>query len=166
MCTQRVKQYLQPYNLADRVLSFSASSATVEEAALAVGCEPRRIAKTLSFLVDGAALLIVMAGDAKIDNAKFKARFHQKAVMIPLDRVEGLVGYPVGGVCPFDVAQGVAVYLDESLRRFDFVSPAAGDAHSAVKLTPRELEEASQAAGWVDVGKGWQEEQRCRAQQA
>ena len=156
MSVERVKQYLQSYNFADRVLSFSASSATVEEAALAVGCEPRRIAKTLSFLVDGAALLIVMAGDAKIDNARFKAQFHQKAVMLAPDQVESLVGYAVGGVCPFDVAPGVMVYLDESLRRFDFIYPAAGDAHSAVKLTPGELELASQALGWVDVGKGWQ----------
>lgn len=156
MSVERVKQYLQPFGLEERVLTFSASSATVEEAALAVGCQPQRIAKTLSFLVAGAPLLIVMAGDGKIDNAKFKARFHQKAAMIPPDQVQALVGYAVGGVCPFAVAPGVAVYLDESLRRFETVYPAAGDARSAVKLSPEELEKASQAAGWVDVAKGWQ----------
>lgn len=157
MSIQKVRHYLQAYHLDQRVLTFSASSATVQEAALAVGCEPRRIAKTLSFLVEGAPVLIVMAGDGKIDNAKFKARFHQKAVMIPPDQVEALVGYAVGGVCPFAVNPGVSVYLDESLRRFATVYPAAGNAQSAVELSLAELEKASQAAGWVDVGKGWQE---------
>lgn len=158
MSVAKVKEYLRPYNLSHRALAFSACSATVQEAALAVGCAPQRIVKTLSFLVHGAPVLIAMAGDGKIDNAKFKARFRQKAAMIPPDQVEALVGYAVGGVCPFAVALGAAVYLDASLRRFDTVYPAAGDARSAVRLTLPELEQASRATGWVDVGKGWQSE--------
>ncbi len=155
MSVERVTRYLQPFHLEDRILTFSQSSATVEEAAAAVGCPPQNIGKTMSFLVDGKPVLVMLAGDAKIDNIKYKAQFGQKAVMIPMDQVEGLVGYAVGGVCPFDVAAGAAVYLDVSLRRFDFVYPAAGDDHSAVRLSPQELELASHALGWVDVGKGW-----------
>lgn len=153
MSLQKVTEYLMPYGLDGRVLALEASSATVDEAALAVGCQPAHIAKTLSFLVEGQAVIVVMAGDAKVDNPKYKAQFHQKATMIPAAEVEALVGYPVGGVCPFALPDGVPVYLDESLRRFDVVYPAAGTPASAVKLTLDELQTASRAKGWVDVGK-------------
>lgn len=136
-------------------MEFEVSSATVEEAALAVGCLPQRIAKTLSFLVEGKAVLVVMAGDAKIDNSKFKAVFRQKAVMLSARQVEAMVGYAIGGVCPFALPPGVPVYLDESLRRFDRVYPAAGNAASAVGLAPEELWMAAGTERWIDVGKGW-----------
>ena len=145
--------YLAASGLSDRVLRFENSSATVELAAACVGCAPAQIAKTLSFQLGDSALLIVAAGDARIDNARFKARFHQKAAMLTPDRVESLLGFRVGGVCPFGAK--APVYLDESLRRFATVYPAAGDDHSAVRLTPAELESACGASGWVDVCKGW-----------
>ncbi len=138
---------------ADRVMTFENSSATVELAALCVGCQPAQIAKTLSFRAEEGALLVVAAGDAKVDNAKFKALFRRKAAMLAPDEVQALLGLRVGGVCPFGV--NMPVYLDESLKRFDTVYPAAGDDHSAVRLTPAELEAASRAVGWVDVCKGW-----------
>lgn len=148
-----VMAHLAPLGLAERVMEFSVSSATVEQAAQAVGCPPAQIAKTLSFLVGGQPLLLVVAGDAKIDNGKFKAQFHQKAAMIPPAQVEALTGFPVGGVCPFGSLPGVAVYLDASLQRFNRVYPAAGTPSSAVALSPQELYAASGAAGWVDVGR-------------
>ncbi|MCL1855156.1 MAG: YbaK/EbsC family protein [Clostridia bacterium] len=149
----RVRDYLRQWNLEGRVMEFEVSSATVEEAALAVGCSPQCIAKTLSFLVEDQAVLVVMAGDAMIDNRKFKAVFRQKAVMLKPCQVETLVGYTVGGVCPFALPPGVSVYLDESLRRFGRVYPSAGTAASAVDLTPEELWLAAAAKRWVDVGK-------------
>ncbi len=130
----------------------------MELAAKAAGCEPERIAKTLSFLVDGRTVLVVMAGDARVDNKKFKDYFHTKAKMLSPDEVTELVGHSVGGVCPFGVKEGVAVYLDESLKRFDVVYPACGSASSAVKLTIPELETASGYLGWIDVCKGWGED--------
>ena len=130
----------------------------MELAAQAAGVIPARIAKTLSFLTPDGPVLILAAGDTKIDNSKYKARFHTKAKMIGHDEVEPLIGHGVGGVCPFGINEGVPVWLDESLRRFDIVYPAAGTANSAVKLHLDELERASQAQGWVDVCKGWQEE--------
>ena len=145
------KAHLQAHGLADRVQVFEVSSETVPLAALAVGCPPAQIAKTLSFLVDGGAVLVVAAGDARIDNQKFKARFRQKAVMLPPEQVEALVGHEVGGVCPFGVKPGVLVYLDDSLKRFDTVYPACGSGSSAVRLSPEELERASGALGYVDV---------------
>ena len=159
MSLDRAKAHLEQFGLAGRIQLFDVSSATVELAAQAVGCAPARIAKTLSFLVDDGCVLIVAAGDAKIDNSKYKARFHTKAKMIGHDEVEPLIGHGVGGVCPFGINEGVPVWLDESLRRFDIVYPAAGTANSAVKLHLDELERASQAQGWVDVCKGWQEEE-------
>ena len=156
--TARVKEYLRRWGLEGRVMEFEVSSATVEDAALAVGCLPQRIAKTLSFLMESRAALVVMAGDAKIDNGKFKAEFRQKAVMLSIGQVETMVGHAVGGVCPFDLPTGVPVYLDESLRRFDRVYPAAGTAASAVGLTPEELWMAAGAERWVDVGKNWKQE--------
>ena len=151
MSCEQIKRYLEQYHLQDRVHEFAESSATVELAAAAVGCEPCRIAKTMSFLVDERPLLIVLAGDTRVDNPKYKARFHQKAVMLPTERVEELTGFPVGGVCPF--GSSVPVYLDESLRRFETVYPAGGSRNSAVEVTLAELELASRAVGWVDVGK-------------
>lgn len=158
MSIESVKEYLAPFGLADRVMEFEASSATVAEAAADLGCEPAHIAKTMAFLVEGHAVLVVMAGDGKVDNPRYKARFHTKAVMVPPDRLVELVGHPMGGVCPFAVRAGVQVYLDESLKRFDRIYPAAGTASSAVRLTVSELERSAQNfAGWVDVAKGWRE---------
>lgn len=153
MSVVQVKEYLKQWNLQDKVREFEVSSATVELAAQAVGCEPARIAKTMSFLVDGKAILIVLAGDVKIDNHKYKERFHTKAVMLKQDQLEEMVGHPIGGVCPFDVKDTVDVYLDESLKRFEVVYPAAGSASSAVEMTLPELETASRSKGWVDVSK-------------
>ena len=153
MSIQNVKNHLKQFNLENRVLEFEVSSATVHEAALAVGSTEAEIAKTLSFLVGETPILIVVAGDMKIDNHKFKQTFLTKAKIIPFDDVISLIGHPVGGVCPFAVNAGVSVYLDESLKRFKFVYPAAGTASSAVKLTIQELEMASNCHSWIDVCK-------------
>ena len=155
MSVDAVIAFLADYHLDDRVMTFANSSATVELAAQCVGCQPAQIAKSLSFRTAEGAVLIVTAGDAKIDNAKYKALFHQKATMLSHDEVYDLLGLRVGGVCPFGVS--APVFLDISLRRFDTVYPAAGDDHSAVRLTPEELQAASRAQGWVDVCKGWNE---------
>jgi len=155
MSIERARAHLAGFGLEDRIREFDQSSATVELAAQAVGCAPAHIAKTLSFRLPGGPLLIVAAGDAKIDNSKFKGQFHTKAVMLPSEEVEPLIGHGVGGVCPFGVKENVSVYLDLSLRRFDTVYPAAGTAASAVRLTPGELEKASGSLGWIDVCKGW-----------
>ena len=151
MSYDRAKAHLEQFGLADRIHLFEVSSATVELAALAVGCEPARIAKTLSFMLPDGPVLILAAGDVKIDNSKYKAQFHAKAKMLTSDEVEPLIGHGVGGVCPFGVNEGIPVWLDESLKRFDVVYPAAGTANSAVRLTLGELELASQAQGWLDV---------------
>lgn len=156
MSIEKAKKHLSQFGAAERVLEFSASSATVELAAKAVGCEPAHIAKTLSFQTDDGVILIVAAGDAKVDNAKFKAQFGCKAKMLPLGQVEEAIGHAVGGVCPFGVNEDVAVFLDESLRRFETVFPAAGSAHSAIELTISELERFSGFTCWVDACKGWQ----------
>ncbi|HIX60591.1 MAG TPA: YbaK/EbsC family protein [Candidatus Blautia gallistercoris] len=148
-----VKQYFEEKGLGDRVMEFDQSSATVEEAAKAVGCQPRQIAKTLSFLVDDHPVLIVAAGDRKVDNKKYKSFFHQKAKMIPGDQVEARVGHAPGGVCPFVIQPDVSVYLDVSLQRFDAVYPAAGSGNSAVKLALDELEKCSHSLEWIDVCK-------------
>ena len=153
MTIEQVKAYLTKCGLGDRVQEFSVSSATVELAAQALGCDGCLIAKTMSFLVDGQVALVVLAGDARIDNAKFKAHFHQKAKMLSHEQVSELTGFPVGGVCPFLAPEGTKVYLDESLKRFEVVYPAAGSPSSAVKLTLEELERASKAEGWIAVSK-------------
>ena len=158
MAIDKVRAYFRELGMEERVLEFPVSSATVELAAVAVGTEPRRIAKTLSFLVDGAPILIVAAGDARVDNAKYKAYYHAKAKMLTPEEAESLIGHAVGGVCPFAVNDGVTVYLDASLRRFETVFPACGSANSAIELTIPELERYSGFAEWVDVCKGWQEE--------
>ena len=156
MSIEKVKAYFASQGMADRVLEFDVSSATVELAAAALGCEPCRIAKSLSFMVDGCAILVVAAGDAKVDNAKYKARFATKAKMLTPNEAVTLIGHAVGGVCPFAVNADVAVYLDESLKRFDTVFPACGSSNSAIELTIPELETHSGYTAWVDVCKNWQ----------
>lgn len=157
MAIDRVRAYLRTFGAEERILEFPVSSATVALAAQALGCEEARIAKTLSFAQGEGCILVVAAGDAKVDNGKFKARFAMKAKMLSPDDAERLVGHAVGGVCPFGVNAGVPVYLDESLRRFETVFPACGSANSAIELTLDELERFSNAESWVDVCKGWQE---------
>ena len=153
MSIDRARTHLKAFGADGRILEFSESSATVELAAHAVGVEPARIAKTLSFMVDEHPVLIVVAGDAKIDNRKYKDHFHTKAKMLTPEQAETLVGHAVGGVCPFGVCDGVVTYLDESLRRFDTVFPAAGSSNSAIELKLAELTEFSCAAAWIDVCK-------------
>ena len=157
MAIDRVRAYLRTFGAEERILEFPVSSATVALAAQALGCEEARIAKTLSFAQGEGCILVVAAGDAKVDNGKFKARFAMKAKMLSPDDAERLVGHAVGGVCPFGVNAGVPVHLDESLRRFETVFPACGSANSAIELTLDELERFSGAESWVDVCKGWQE---------
>ena len=156
MAIEKVREYFRQYGIEDRILEFTVSSATVELAAEAVGCEPKRIAKTLSFMTGEGPTLIVAAGDAKIDNPKFKARFHTKAKMLTPDEAVELVGHSVGGVCPFGINDGVNVYLDRSMQRFETVFPAAGSSSSAIELTLPELEKYSGSLSWIDVCKGWE----------
>lgn len=155
MAIEKVKAYFRQHGMEERIQEFDVSSATVELAAAALRCEPQRIAKSLSFLADGHAVLVVAAGDAKIDNPKYKAQFGVKAKMLSLEEAETMVGHAVGGVCPFAVNEGVDVYLDVSLQRFETVFPACGSANSAIELTIAELKEHSGYAGWVDVCKGY-----------
>ena len=156
MAIEKVKAYFAAFGMADRIREFDVSSATVELAAQALGCEPCRIAKTLSFLVGGQPILIVAAGDAKIDNPRYKAQFGTKAKMLTPEEAETMIGHAVGGVCPFGVNEGVKVYLDESLKRFSTVFPACGSSNSAIELTIAELEKYSGFLSWVDVCKNWQ----------
>ena len=151
MAFEAAKEYLEKKGYGDRVLVFDTSSATVELAAQAVGTEPARIAKSLTFRVGENPVMIVCAGDAKVANAKFKAFFHTKAAMLTREEVSALIGHDVGGVCPFGRRDGVSVYLDESLKRFDIIYPACGSANSAVRLSPEELEALSESSGWIDV---------------
>ncbi len=153
MSIEKGRAYFRALGIEDRVLEFDVSSATVELAAKAVGVEGARIAKTLSFKTPEGCMLILAAGDARIDNHKFKERFHMKAKMLTADEVLDLVGHPVGGVCPFGCNEGVPVYLDESLRRFETVFPAVGSANSAIELNLDELYRYSKALAWVDVCK-------------
>ena len=151
---EKVEQYLEKENYADRIIVLEDSSATVEEAAHALGCEPEHIAKTMSFLLDEKPRLVVMAGDAKVDNRKFKDRFHKRPRMIASDVVEKFIGHAPGGVCPFAVNDGVDVYLDDSLKKYETVFPACGSSNSAAEFTPAELEKYSQNfVKWVDVSK-------------
>jgi ybaK/ebsC protein len=158
MSLEKVKQYFDTLGLGQRIHVLDQSSATVEEAAIAVGCEPERIAKTMSFLLGDDPILIVTAGDARVDNKKYKDYFHQKAKMIPGELVENYIGHAPGGVCPFAIPQGTKVFLDISLKRFAIVYPAAGTSNSAVDLSIKELEDSSGYTAWIDVCKGWQEE--------
>ena len=153
MAIDKVKAFFKTYNMEDRVLEFEVSSATVELAAQALNCEECRIAKTLSFHVNDTVVLIVTAGDAKIDNPKYKAQFSCKAKMLAFEEAENLIGHAVGGVCPFAVNDGVEVYLDNSLKRFKTVFPACGSSNSAIELTIDELEKYSNSLAWIDVCK-------------
>ncbi len=155
MSLEKTRAYFKKWNMEDRILEFDESSATVELAAHAVGCEAKRIAKTLSFMVDEKPILIVVAGDARIDNKKYRKQFKAKANMIKADKVFDLIGYEVGGVCPFEVNENVVVYLDKSLKRFETVFPACGSSKSAVELSIDELEKHSGSKSWVDVCKEW-----------
>ena len=155
MSIENVKLFFKQYGMESRIREFTVSSATVALAAEALHCEPCRIAKTLSFKVNDSPILIVTAGDAKIDNAKYKAQFGVKAKMLSPEEVSELVGHSVGGVCPFAVNEGVAVYLDQSLRRFQTVFPACGSSNSAIGLTIEELETYSSFSEWIDVCKEW-----------
>ncbi len=157
MSIQKVRAYMEPMGIADRIREFDVSSATVELAAVAVGVEGARIAKSLSFKVNEEPIIIVAAGDAKVDNAKYKAQFHTKAKMLTHEEAHTLIGHDVGGVCPFALPENVKVYLDVSLKRFETVFPAAGSDSSAIELTCEELERySSNFQAWVDVCKGWQ----------
>lgn len=158
MSIERAREYFKQWGIENQIMEFSQSSATVELAAAAVNCEPSRIAKTLSFKTGGGSVLVVTAGDAKVDNAKYKKQFQVKAKMLSGEEVETQIGHAVGGVCPFGINEGVAVYLDESLKRFDTVFPACGSGNSAIELTIPELEKYSGADGWVNVCKGWDDE--------
>lgn len=153
MSIERVKAYFKQYDMEQRIIELQESSATVELAAQALGCEPARIAKSLSFMVADQPILIICAGDVKVDNAKYKAKFGMKAKMLAPDEVENLIGHAIGGVCPFGIKEGVTVYLDESLKRFTTVFPACGSGNSAIELTIPELEQYSGYTEWVDVCK-------------
>lgn len=153
MSLERAEKYLEERGFADRIILFDVSSATVALAAQALGCEECRIAKTLSFDQDGKTVLVVAAGDARIDNHKYKETFHVKARMLPASEAEERTGHAVGGVCPFGVKDGVSIFLDVSLKRFDTVYPAAGTSSSAVRLSPAELEGLLSEASWIDVCK-------------
>lgn len=153
MAFDQAKTYLEERGYADRVKEFEVSSATVELAAIAVGTQPERIAKSLTFMVEDKAVMIVCAGDTKIDNAKYKKYFHVKAKMLSSEEVETLIGHSIGGVCPFGIKENVRVFLDESLKRFDIVYPACGSGNSAVELSCEELEKLSCCEAWIDVCK-------------
>lgn len=156
MSIEKVKEYFKQYGANNKILEFNESSATVELAAQALNCEPKRIAKSLSFMGKDNAILVVVAGDARIDNSKYKSEFGLKAKMLSPDEVEAMIGHRVGGVCPFAINQGVAVYLDESLKRFETVFPACGSSNSAIELTIAELEKYSNYEKWVSVCKDWE----------
>ena len=153
MSIQKVREYFETRGVADKIMEFDVSSATVPLAAAALNTQPCRIAKTLSFDIGGAPAVIVMAGDARVDNAKYKAFFGKKAKMLTAEEAETLIGHKVGGVCPFAVNQGVKVYLDNSLKRFETVFPACGSANSAIELTPNGLADLSNCHDWIDVTK-------------
>lgn len=153
MAIDKVKEYFKTFGIDGKIKEFDVSSATVQLAANALGCEPGRIAKSLSFKTDSGPILVIAAGDVKIDNAKYKQQFHTKAKMLTPDEVTELIGHPVGGVCPFAVNDGVNVYLDVSLKKYATVFPACGSANSAIELTVEELEKYSGFSEWVDVCK-------------
>lgn len=155
MAIEKVKAYFKKFDIEDKIMELEKSSATVELAALALNCEPARIAKTLSFMGHTNPILVLAAGDAKVDNGKFKKEFGVKAKMLAIDMVEPLIGHNIGGVCPFGINDGVKVYLDESMKRFTTMFPACGSENSAIELTIEELEKYSGYEKWVNVCKGW-----------
>lgn len=153
MSLNTVKDYFKKYKMENTIIVLEESTATVHDAALALNTEASRIAKTLSFLVDEKPILIVTAGNTKIDNSSYKAFFHEKAKMIPTDKVNELIGHNIGGVCPFGIKEGVTVYLDNSLKKYDYVYPACGSSNSAIKLSIPELEKYSNYKEWISVSK-------------
>ncbi|WP_342570142.1 YbaK/EbsC family protein [Paenibacillus sp. FSL R5-0749] len=155
MTIEKVKDFFKQYGMNSQIIEFEVSSATVDLAASALGCEPERIAKTLSFMVNGQAVLVVAAGDAKVDNKKFKEYFKTKAKMLSPDETMDMVGHAIGGVCPFAIKNDVSVYLDISLKRFETIYPACGSSNSAIELTIKQLEKYSSYSEWIDVCKGW-----------
>lgn len=155
MAIEKVRDYFKHFGIDSKIQEFETSSATVELAAQALGCEPERIAKTLSFKINESGILIVAAGDAKIDNAKYKTQFQTKAKMLTPEEVELFIGHAIGGVCPFGIKENIKVYLDVSLKRFDTVFPACGSSNSAIELTIDELEKYSNSDAWIDVCKNW-----------
>ena len=158
MSAETVRKYLKTKGFEDKITVHAGSIDTVEHAAQQIGCSEAEIAKTLSFLIDGKPLIIVMAGDGRVNSSKFKGAFHTKPRMIPRDDVVECIGHEPGGVCPFAIKEGIPVWLDISLKRFAAIHPAAGDEYTSVELTPEELETASDACGWCDVCKGWEEQ--------
>ena len=161
MSIEKVREYFRDFGMEERIREFPVSSATVELAAKVVGVEPGRIAKSMSFRLREDAIVVVMAGDARVDNPRYKAQFHAKAKMLSFDEAHSLIGHDPGGVCPFALPEGVKTYLDVSLRRFATVFPAAGSANSAIEMSCEELERCSSGfAGWVDVCRGWRPEER------
>ncbi len=159
MMNEKVYAALKQYGLEDRITAHEETIDTVEHAAMRIGCTEPEIAKTLSFVVEEKPVIVVMAGDGRVNSSKFKAQFHTKPHMVPRDQVETLIGYQPGGVCPFGIPEEIPVWLDVSMKRFAYVHPAAGDEYTSVTLTPEELERASHAQGWCDICKGWQDGQ-------
>ncbi|MCR5426868.1 MAG: YbaK/EbsC family protein [Lachnospiraceae bacterium] len=157
MRNEKVYAWLEERGFADRITEHTETIDTVEHAAQQIGCSEAEIAKTLSFLVEDQPVVVVMAGDGRVNSSKFKAQFHTKPSMVPRDRVEELIGFAPGGVCPFGVPEGIPIWLDVSMKRFEYVHPAGGNEFLSVKLTPDELEKASEANGWCDVCNGWED---------
>ena len=155
MISETVYKWLNEKGLGDRITEHTETIDTVEHAAQQIGCSEAEIAKTLSFIVEDKPVIVVMAGDGRVNSSKFKALFHTKPSMIPRDRVEELIGFQPGGVCPFGVPSDIPIWLDVSMKRFEYVHPAGGNEFTSVSLTPDELEKASDAVGWCDVCKGW-----------
>lgn len=156
MSAEKVRTYLKERGLVDRITVHDETIDTVEHAAMRIGCTEAEIAKTLSFLVDGNPVIVVMAGDTRVNSSKFKKQFREKPHMIPRDQVEEITGDKPGGVCPFAIPEGIPIWLDISMKRFSYVHPAGGDEFTSVKITPEELYKASGATGWCDVCKGWE----------
>lgn len=157
MINEKVRKYLIDNNLGDRLTEHVQTIDTVEHAAQQIGCTEPEIAKTLSFIVDEKPVVVVMAGDGRVNSSKFKAKFHTKPHMVPRDDVEDVIGFQPGGVCPFAVNDNVPIWLDISLKRFEYVHPAGGNEFTSVKISPEELEAVSGSEGWVDICKGWEE---------
>ena len=158
MLNETVFEWLDKKGYADRITEHTETIDTVEHAAQQIGCSEAEIAKTLSFIVDEKPVIVVMAGDGRVNSSKFKAQFHTKPSMVPRDQVEELIGFAPGGVCPFGVREDIPVWLDVSMKRFEYIHPAGGNEFVSVKLTAEELEIASDAVGWCDVCKGWESE--------
>ena len=166
MINEKVQKYLMEHGLSDRLTEHTELIDTVEHAAQQIGCTESEIAKTLSFIVNGAPVIIVMAGDGRVNSSKFKKQFGSKPHMIPRDRVEEITGFPPGGVCPFGLPAGIPIWLDVSMKRFEYVHPAGGNEYTSVRITSEELEKATAAVGWCDVCKGWEDDAVCQTIEA